>query len=476
MEGNTYDKKIFVSSEEIKKQSDFANRVRTMISSRFGINQPLAFVHTYGCQGNVSDGERIKGLLENLGYGFTDDEEKADLILYNTCAIREHAEDRIYGNVGAIKKLKKANPNLIIALCGCMMQQPRVVEKIKKSYPFVNLVFGTHVIHKLPELIYRVLRTGKRVFECPDSDGVIAEDIPVHRDTKIKGWLPIMYGCNNFCSYCIVPYVRGRERSRMPDDIIAEAKELIKLGCKDITLLGQNVNSYGKNLDCDINFAKLLRMISDLDGDFIIRFMTSHPKDCTKELLDTMAECDKVAKHLHLPFQSGNDRVLTEMNRRYSREQYLELVRYARKVMPDLSMTSDVIVGFPGETYEEFRDTVTLIEDVKFTSLYTFIYSPRPGTKAAEMPDPVSREEKGRWFKELTDTQERIAGERTALMKGKVYRVLCEGYARDGVLNGRTQGNVMIEFPEIEGRDVLGQFCDVLVTDPLTWIVRGELI
>lgn len=475
MNGNGQSGSYKVPEKELEKQKEYTALVGSVISTRFS-DRPLAFVHTYGCQGNVSDGERIKGILETLGYGFTDDIEEADLILYNTCAIREHAEDRIYGNVGAIKKLKKENPNLIIALCGCMMQQKRVADKIKKSYPYVDLVFGTHVIHRLPELIYRVLCTGKRVFECPDSDGVIAENLPVHRDGVIKGWLPIMYGCNNFCSYCIVPYVRGRERSREPQDVIAEAKELIALGCKDITLLGQNVNSYGKNLDCDINFAKLLRMINDLEGDFIIRFMTSHPKDCTKELLDTMAQCDKVAKHLHLPFQSGNNRVLKEMNRRYTREQYLELAHYARKVMPGLSMTSDVIVGFPGETYEEFKDTLTLIDEVKFTSLYTFIFSSRPGTKAAEMDDPVSREEKGRWFKELTDLQEKIAGERTAKMKDGIFDVLCEGYAREGILNGRTEGNIMIEFPEVEGRNVIGQFCQVKVTEPLTWIVRGELI
>lgn len=464
-----------VSDEELKKQNEYSKLVGAVLSSRY-TNKPLAFVHTYGCQGNVSDGERIKGILEAMGYGFTDNVEEASLILYNTCAIREHAEDRIYGNVGAIKRLKKSNPDLIIALCGCMMQQKRVADKIKKSYPYVDLVFGTHVIHRLPELVYRVLCNGKRVFQCDDCDGVIAENLPVHRDGIIKGWLPIMYGCNNFCSYCIVPYVRGRERSREPEAIIAEAKELIASGCKDITLLGQNVNSYGKNLDCEINFAKLLKQINDLDGDFIIRFMTSHPKDCTKELLDTMASCDKVAKHLHLPFQSGNNRVLAEMNRRYTREQYLELARYAREVMPGLSMTSDVIVGFPGETYEEFKDTLTLIDEVRFTSLYTFIFSSRPGTKAASMPDPISREEKGVWFKELTDLQEKIAGERTAKMKDKIYTVLCEGYARDGVLNGRTQGNIMIEFPEKEGRNVLGTFCQVKVTEPLTWIVKGELV
>ena len=285
-----------------------------------------------------------------------------------------------------------------------------------------------------------------------------------------------MYGCNNFCSYCVVPYVRGRERSRQPEEIIKEAEELIANGCKDITLLGQNVNSYGKSLETDINFAKLLEMINALPGDFIIRFMTSHPKDCTKELLDTMARCEKVARHFHLPFQSGNNRVLKEMNRGYTREKYMELADYAKKVMPDISLTSDIIVGFPGETYEEFKDTLSLLEYVNFTSLYTFIFSSRKGTKAEKMPDPVSREEKGRWFKELCDLQESIAGKRTALMKGKTYRVLCEGYAREGVLNGRTGGNVMIEFPDtVEGR-IIGEFCDVLVTEPLTWIVRGELV
>lgn len=464
----------FVSVEELEKQKEYTALAASVLSAQFS-KKPLAFVHTYGCQGNVSDGERIKGMLDAAGYDFTDNVEEADLILYNTCAIREHAEDRIYGNVGAIKKLKKSNPNLKIALCGCMMQQQRVADKIKKSYPFVDLVFGTHAIHRLPELLYKTLSTGKRVYECEDSDGVIAENLPVRRDGNIKGWLPIMYGCNNFCSYCIVPYVRGRERSRRPEDIINEAKELIAIGCKDITLLGQNVNSYGKSLSEEINFSELLRRINALEGDFIIRFMTSHPKDCTKELLDTMAQCDKVAKHLHLPFQSGNNRVLKEMNRGYTREQYLELARYARQVMPGLSMTSDVIVGFPGETYEEFRETLTLIDEVKFTSLYTFIFSSRPGTKAASMPDPVSREEKGVWFKELTDLQEKIAGERTANMKDKIYTVLCEGYAKEGVLNGRTQGNIMIEFPEVEGKELIGKFCNVRVTDPLTWIVRGEL-
>ena len=466
-------KNFLVPQEEILKQQEFTQLVHSLISLKYSDRQPLAMVHTYGCQGNVADGERIKGILEKCAYAFTDDVSEADLVLYNTCAIREHAEDRIYGNVGALKNVKKANPDMIIALCGCMMQQEKVAERIRKSYPYVNLLFGTHVIHKLPELLYSVLRSGKRVFMNPDSDGVIAENVPVHRDGTVKGWLPIMYGCNNFCSYCIVPYVRGRERSREPEDIIREAEDLIASGCKDITLLGQNVNSYGKNLDRDINFAKLLRAINDLPGDFIIRFMTSHPKDCTQELLDTMAQCKKVARHLHLPFQSGCNRVLKEMNRGYTREKYLELLNYAYSVMPELSVTSDVIVGFPGETYDEFCETLDLIRQSRFTSMFSFIYSPRPGTKAAAMPDPVPEEEKGVWFRELLAVQEEIAAKRTSETVGKTYRVLCEGRSKQGLVSGRTGGNVIIEFPG--GDDCIGTFRDVTVTESLTWILRGQL-
>jgi len=463
-----------VPLEEIEKQEEFSQLVKTVLAARYEPEIPLAFIHTFGCQGNVADSERIKGMLSKMGYGFTDAQEKADLILFNTCAVREHAQDRVFGNIGEIKKYKKSNPQLKIVLCGCMMQQEHIAAKIKKSYPFVDLVFGTHVIHKLPELMYRALCGGKSIYELPDSEGAIAEGLPVVRDNKFKAWLPIMYGCNNFCSYCIVPYVRGRERSRRHQVIIDEAKELVNSGYKEITLLGQNVNSYGNDIEGEINFSALLREINEIEGDFIIRFMTSHPKDCTHELLDTMAQCEKVAKHLHLPFQSGSNRVLKEMNRHYTREKYLELIDYARKVMPDISITSDIIVGFPGETYEEFCETLSLIEQAKFTSLFTFIYSPREGTRAASMPDNVSREEKGRWFRELLDLQEKIAGERTALMKGRVFRVLCEDESKEGILMGRTQGNVIIEFP---GEDkLIGSFLDVRVTEPLTWVVRGELV
>ena len=308
----------------------------------------------------------------------------------------------------------------------------------------------------------------------PDEAGSITEGLPVVRDSSFKAFLPVMYGCNNFCSYCIVPYVRGRERSRMVEAVLEEARSLVEAGYRDITLLGQNVNSYGKDLETPVPFAQLLREINAIPGDFRIRFMTSHPKDCTRELLDAMADCEKVAKHLHLPVQSGNDRVLKEMNRRYTREQYLELIRYARQVMPELSLTSDVIVGFPGETYEAFQDTLSLVEEVGFTSLFTFIFSPREGTPAAKMPDPVSREEKGRWFRELTDLQERVASARNQKLLGKRFRVLVEGPGKKaGLLAGRTEGNLVIEFPG--GDSLIGEFVEVVVTEALAWILRGQM-
>ena len=471
----TPNSKFIVPQEELNKQKEYTELVKTVLSSRFSVEKPKAFVHTYGCQGNVADGEKLKGMLYEMGFEFCLSPENADLVLYNTCAIREHAEDRVFGNVGALKPIKKQNPDMIIALCGCMTQQQTVADKLKTSYPFVDIVFGTHVSHRLPEFVYRKLCLGKRVFETADSDGNIVEGLPVKRDGAIRAWVPIMYGCNNFCSYCIVPYVRGRERSRDFDTVVEEVRDLVASGYKEINLLGQNVNSYNKNLGEDKQFPALLRAINDIEGDFIIRFMTSHPRDCTHSLIEAMADCSKVAKHLHLPVQSGNDRVLKEMNRHYDREKYLSLIDYAYELMPELSITSDIIVGFPGETYEEFCDTLSLVEKVKYTSLFTFIFSPRKGTKAYDMPDPVSRKDKGVWFKELTDLQEKIAGERTAKMKGRSYRVLVEEKAKlDGFLSGRTQGNVIIEFEGDES--LIGSFADVKVTNPRTWIVYGELV
>ncbi|WP_290911443.1 tRNA (N6-isopentenyl adenosine(37)-C2)-methylthiotransferase MiaB [Eubacterium sp.] len=464
-----------VSDEELEVQRQFAHKVNELTSKRYS-SKPLACVVTYGCQQNVADSEHIKGMLEAMGYGFTEERTQAKLIIFNTCAVREHAEDRVFGNVGALKKYKLANPDVVIALCGCMMQQQHIAEKIKKSFPFVDLVFGTHVVYKVPELIYSALTKNRRVFELPDVDGVIAEGIPVKRDNDKKAWIPIMYGCNNFCSYCIVPYVRGRERSREVEDVVKEFKALVDDGYKEITLLGQNVNSYGKDLEPRVTFSQLLRTLNELDGDFRIRFMTSHPKDCTKELIETMAECDKVATHLHLPFQSGNDRVLKAMNRSYTREKYLSLINYAKELMGDeLSITSDIIVGFPGETYEEFCDTKSLVEEIKATSLFTFIYSPRKGTPAAEMDDPVPYEEKSKWMRELLALQEKISGEQMALHKGKVFKCFVYGKGKQGdnYLAARTDGNLIIEFVGDEG--LIGTFQKIKVTEPLTYVMLGEL-
>lgn len=469
-------KTAVVSEEELEKQKQFTVKVHSVITARYD-EKPKACVITYGCQQNVADSEKIKGMLELMGYAFTEDRLEAKLIIFNTCAVREHAEDRVFGNVGSLKSYKRENPDAVIALCGCMMQQEHIANKIKRSYPFVDLVFGTHVIHCLPELLYRALTGRKRVFEIPDFDGAIAEGIPVKRDNDAKAWLPIMYGCNNFCTYCIVPYVRGRERSRSKENIIAEFKELVSQGYKEITLLGQNVNSYGKDLVPYVSFAQLLRELNDLDGDFRIRFMTSHPKDCTKELIETMAACDKVAQHLHLPFQSGSDRVLKAMNRHYTRAQYLSLINYARELMGDeLSITSDIIVGFPGETYEEFKETLSLVEEVKATSLFTFIYSPRKGTPAAEMPDPVPAEEKSRWFKELTDLQEKISASQMALHEGKTYKcyVYGKGKLNDNYVAARNDGNLIIEFEGDES--LIGTFQSIKVIEPLTFVMRGELV
>ena len=435
---------------------------------------PLAYIHTYGCQQNVADSEKIKGMLKLAGFDFTETAEDADFILFNTCAIREHAEDRVFGNVGALKNIKRKHSSVIIALCSCMMEQKSVADRIYKSYPFVNLVFGTHSISRFPELFYNVLVNSKRVFDTCD-DNTIFEDSPTLRDKDFKGWLPVMYGCDNFCSYCIVPYVRGRERSRNSEAVIAEARAMIEAGYKEITLLGQNVNSYGKGLDENISFAELLRKIDSIEGDYILRFMTSHPKDCTHELIDTIANSKHISKHLHLPCQSGSSKILKAMNRRYTREKYLDIIDYAKKRIPDVSITSDIIVGFPGETYEDFRETVSLVKEVGFTSLFTFIYSRRPGTPAATMPDVATEEEKGKWFTELLKVQEEIAADRCKSMVGTTERVLVEEVnEKNGLLSARTSGNIIVEAPG--DTSLIGTFRNVKVTEARNWILRGEFI
>ena len=454
-------------------QTEYAKRVFTLAGDRYG-NAPKACVITFGCQQNVSDSERLKGMLASMGYSIIEEPDTADFIIFNTCAVREHAQDRVYGNIGTTKKIKQERPNTIVAVCGCMVQQQSVAEKIKKSYPYVDIVMGTHVLHRLPEFLYKRLCGSPRIFELSQEDNTIVEDIPIKRDGKFKGWLPIMYGCNNFCTYCIVPYVRGRERSREPQKILEEFKQMIKDGYKDITLLGQNVNSYGKGCSHGVNFAKLLRMLNDVEGEFRIRFMTSHPKDCTVELLDTIKECKKISHHLHLPFQSGSSRILKLMNRYYDRGQYLELIKNAKERIPDVDLTSDIIVGFPGETYEDFKETLSLVKEVKFASLFTFIYSPREGTPAAIMDDPVSRKEKGEWFNELLLAQEEVAKENINKFIGKTFRVLCDDYgSKEGYMSGHTSGTAVIEFKADE--ETLGKFVDVRV-DSYENCFNGTLI
>ncbi len=456
-------------------QNEYIDLIYEIMQSRKRGDVPIAYIHTYGCQQNVADGERIKGMLSQVGFEFEDKPDNADVILFNTCAVREHAEDRVFGNVGALKNLKRKYPDTLIALCGCMMEQKHIADRMYKSFPYVNLVFGTHALHQFPELLYRALAKGKRVYLRDNDDSLVHEGIPVRRDGSLKGWLPIMYGCNNFCTYCIVPYVRGRERSREKDIIISEAREMINSGFKDITLLGQNVNSYGKNLKNGVSFAELIKEIDDIDGDYWLRFMTSHPKDCTHELIDTIAQSKHISKHLHLPFQSGSSRILKLMNRHYDREKYLDIVNYAKKTIPDVSLTSDVIVGFPGETYEDFKETLSLIKEVEFTSLFTFIYSPRVDTPAAKMDDPIPAEEKSKWFRELLDVQEEIASRRCASMVGTTQRVLMESEkGKDNIINARTSGNIIVETKA--PAELIGTFQDVKVTSAGNWILKGELI
>ena len=459
-----------VSQAELEQQRLFMQKVRSVFHIKPA--PPLAYVHTYGCQQNVSDGERIKGMLSEMGYLFTDSTANADLILFNTCAVRENAVERVFGNVGALKHLKKKNPDLIIAVCGCMVQQENTAKRLKTTFPFVDIIFGTHVLHKFPQLLFTEIFEGGRIFEIPDNDGVIAEGLPVTRDSSFKASVPIMYGCNNFCTYCVVPYVRGRERSRSPEDVISEVHTLVQNGCKDILLLGQNVNSYGKGTDVD--FPELLTRLDRLEGEFRIEFMTSHPKDCTHRLIDVIAHSKKICRHLHLPVQCGSDRILQAMNRRYTRESYMELVNYARSRIPDLNLTTDIIVGFPGEQREDFEQTLDLMEQVCFDSAFTFIYSPRSGTKAAEMHDPVSSEEKGKWFRELLEVQTRCGSKCYEKYIGKTVTVLCDGKGRtdDRYFTGKSRQNIIVDFDGSESD--IGNFVDVKITKALGWALIGE--
>lgn len=468
-----YEKKI-IDPAQIQAQRDICAEIFDIVTADG--RRPLALVDTYGCQQNEADSEKLRGYLTLMGYGFTQDEYQADVIVVNTCAVREHAEMRVLGNVGALNHTKKNKPEQIIAVCGCMVQQQHMAEKIKKSYPVVDLVFGPHELWRFPELLKQVMEKHKRVFAADKSDGVMAEGIPQRRDGSVKAWLSIMYGCNNFCSYCVVPYVRGRERSRRPEDVVAEARELVEAGYKDITLLGQNVNSYGRDLGLDVDFSDLIRMINDIPGEFLIRFMTSHPKDATEKLFRTMAECEKCAHQLHLPVQSGSDRILKLMNRNYDSAKYISQVELARSYMPDLVLTTDIIVGFPGETEEDFEDTIKLVEKLRYDAMFTFIYSKRVGTPAAEMPDPYTREDKQRHFDRLTEVANRISGEKHKEYEGKTVKVLVDGETgkEEYNLSSRTNGGRLVH---LRGdKSLIGQFIQVKIVSSNTWALYGEIV
>ena len=463
-------KTTVISQEALEEQFAFCDKIASYWAS-LG-ETPKAYVETYGCQQNEADSEKLRGYLAQSGYAICQEAEGADVVVMNTCSIREHAEQRVFGNLGALTHTKHRHPRQKIFLCGCMAGETKVSDRIKKSFPYVDGVFSTHHLWQFPEILYHVLTGKKRQFYIEDEAGSIAEGIPQVRDSGLKAWVSIMYGCNNFCTYCIVPYVRGRERSRRPEAIVAECMSLIEGGCKEITLLGQNVNSYGKDLDCNVDFADLLARIAELPGDFLIRFMTSHPRDASEKLFDTMAKYPKIAKQLHLPFQSGSSRVLKAMNRHYDREVYLQKVNYAKSVMPELVLTSDVIVGFPGETEEEFEQTISLIRQVRYDSLFTFIFSPRTGTPAAKMEDPTPKEEKNRRFDKLCATQNAISEEIHASYIGKTFRCLVDGKDGDN-LTARTEGGRLVRFPGPEC--LIGTYTNLRVTGATTWSLTGEL-
>ncbi len=474
--------KIQENTNDIKNQEKYENRVRAIIcekSQRLG--RPLyVFVQTFGCQQNEADSERILGSAENLGYLKTDSLEDADLIIFNTCAVREHAELKALSKTGQLKHLKEKNKELLIGLWGCMVTQDHRKNDIKMKYPYVDFVAGTNMLHRLPEILCDVLVNDRRRYYVEDvSDSQIVEGVPAARNSDIKAWLSIMYGCDNFCTYCVVPYVRGRERSRTPDVILDEANDLVKSGFKDITLLGQNVNSYGKKLPLSESksFSELLRDIAGIDGDFWIRFMTSHPKDASDELIDAISENEKIARHFHLPVQSGSNEILRRMNRIYTREHFIELAEKIKKKVPGITLTTDIIVGFPGETEKDFLDTLDIVKKIEFDSVYSFIYSPRAGTPAAKMEDPVSYEEKSERFSRLVDTQTKITSKLNAGYLGKTIKVLCESHLQDanGFLKSRSSGNKIVSFSKDIPDDLYGKFCDVEITKVSSAQIFGKL-
>lgn len=439
---------------------NYKTQVRDLISQRFeGV--PLADVVTFGCAQNENDSEKIRGLLYEVGYSMTDSLENADIVIYNTCAIRENAELKIFGNIGKLKALKKANPNMIVAVCGCMVMQEHIVEKIKKSYPFVDIVFGTNAIEILPQLIYNCYTENKKQILSPEERREFDDDVPILRQSKSKASISIMYGCDNFCSYCIVPYVRGRERSRQPEDILREFTELVDRGYKDITLLGQNVNSYGKKLDREFDFADLLQLLCTVKGDYVIHFMSSHPRDFTKKVIDVIRDNPQISRQIHLPVQAGNDRILKEMNRHYTIEQYMDIINYAKEQIQGVTFSTDIIVGFPGETFEEYLDTEKLVKEVRFTQIFNYIYSKRNGTRAAKMEDNITHEEKARWLNRLIAIQRDITFDYLNEYVGKTERALVEEKNGD-MYTARLQNTFVVKF--ICKNDHTDEFVNLKIT------------
>ena len=458
--------KTEIPQNEIEKQKEIMRRV----SERFisWVSPPLAYIDTYGCQQNESDSEILRGMLSDMGYALTSDEFSADVVIINTCAIRENAENRVLGNVGALVHTKKAKKSQLIVFCGCMAGVEENREKIRNSYKHVHLIFTPQSLWRFPELLERAL-TERGLICADDEPGAIAEGFAAKRAGNIKAWLPIMYGCDNYCSYCIVPYVRGRERSRKSSDVLNEARELVSGGYKDITMLGQNVNSYGRGLDENVDFPTLIRKINEIDGEFLLRFMTSHPKDAGEELFKAMAECEKAARHIHLPFQAGNDRILKLMNRGYTQSEFLKKLEVARKYMPDIVITSDVIVGFPGETDAEFKDTLKLVKEAQFDAMFTFIYSKRPGTKAEKFEDNVTREEKQIRFDSLLNLQNEISDKKHTGYIGQTLRVLVDETSEDAEYNlkARTNGGRLVHLSG--DAKLLGSFTDAEITRSNSW-------
>ncbi len=463
-----------VSRERLLIQQDFIQKIKQENESVGAVLR--AFVETYGCAQNENDSERIRGMLLDMGYEITDDADRADVVIYNTCAVRENAEVKVFGKLGALKRRKAENPALIIGVCGCMMQQAHISADIRKKYRHVDMVFGTHSLYKFPEILDEARRGGK-VFATENSDGEIAEGIRISRDSGITARISVMYGCNNFCSYCIVPYVRGRERSRSAENILKEVRLAAEQGYKEVTLLGQNVNSYGKDLgEGGLTFAELLKKVCRVDGIERIRFLTSHPKDISDELIEVMATEPKICKHLHLPVQSGSNAVLEKMNRRYTHETYLDIVRRVRERMPQIALTTDIIVGFPTETAEDVEQTIDLIKAAEFDMVYSFIYSRRKGTPAAEMPDVMSDEDKHKCFDKLCDVQNEISRRKNEEMVGQTECVLAESLSRtnEEFLSGRTEGGKIVNFSGDKG--LIGKFVNVRITECKTWSLTGEII